>query len=109
MSSAFSPTVSTLTESAVVHRTLSRSSLRVSSCCDGDICLQLYLHFSFSERNASKKAAKQGSEFDIPIFKDPSEMQAYFLTQVQLSDELMQIGMLQEWHFDKKYSNLFPF
>ncbi|KAH9406075.1 PREDICTED: mitochondrial import receptor subunit TOM20 homolog [Rhagoletis zephyria] len=50
-----------------------------------------------AKRNANKKSSKKGSElFDIPIFKDPSEMQAYFLTQVQLSDDLMQVGNFEE-------------
>lgn len=53
------------------------------------------LIFSHSpERQKEKKTGNGTEASEIPVFKDPTEMQAYFLQEVQLSDDLMQAGTI---------------
>ncbi|KAI2801121.1 hypothetical protein RDWZM_009589 [Blomia tropicalis] len=48
-----------------------------------------------AKRALAKKSGKN-QDCEIPIFKDPADMQAFFLKEVQISDELMQIGQFDE-------------
>ena len=46
----------------------------------------------FTERLKAKKSTESKGDCEIPIFDDAADMQAYFLKEVQLSDDLMQTG-----------------
>src|SRR5699024_11075110 len=48
--------------------------------------------FLYLERLREKQSSESKGGSEIPLFKDPSEMQAYFLKEVQASDEYLQLG-----------------
>ena len=66
----------------------------------------LYSHlfyFNFKLERALAKKSGKNQDCEIPIFKDPADMQAFFLKEVQISDELMQIG-IEPYTFVKCHS-----
>lgn len=49
--------------------------------------------FLFKERLKAKRSKENSLESDIPLFTDPSELQPYFLKEVQASDDLLMNGL----------------